>query len=72
MKTCRRDGDTLVTEGGLRIFCRNGDRYCRRWSYFINRDAGEYSGTEPRLEPNKEKGSFLTFEKLMICLRNIL
>ena len=65
MKTCRRDGDTLVAEGGLRIFAGMETDIAEGGHILSIGTPENILELNRRLEPNKEKGSFLTFEKLM-------
>lgn len=65
MKTCRRDGDTLVTSGGLRIFAGMETDIAEGGHVLSLGTPEDILELNRRLEPNKEKGSFLPFEKLM-------
>lgn len=65
MKTCRRDGDTLVTSGGLRIFAGMETDIAEGGHILSLGTPEDILELNRRLEPNKEKGTFLPFEKLM-------
>lgn len=65
MKTCRRDGDTLVTSDGLRIFAGMETDIAEGGHILSLGTPEDILELNRRLEQNKEKGSFLPFEKLM-------
>lgn len=63
-KKCIRDGDTLVTRAGLRIFA-GMETDIREGGHILSLGTPEeIMALNRRLEPYKEKGSFLPFEKL--------
>ena len=64
-KVCKRDGDTLITQGGLRIFT-GMETDIAEGGHILSIGTPEIIlELNARLEPYKEKGKFLSFEKLM-------
>ena len=65
MKTCDREGDTLVTKDGLRIFA-GMETDIREGGHILCLGAPEeILELNRRLEPHKICGSFLPFQNLM-------
>ena len=72
MKTCDREGDTLVTRGRTSDFCRDGDRYPRGRPYPLSGNAGGDPGTEPETGAiQRYAGDSCPFRKLMDLFRGI-
>lgn len=65
MKTCRREGDTLVTEDGLRIFAGMETDVAEGGHILSIGSPETILELNACLEPYKEKGKFLSFENLM-------
>lgn len=65
MKTCRREGDTLATESGLRIFSGMETDIAEGGHVLSVGTPEKILELNRRLAPYKEKGSFLPFQKLM-------
>lgn len=65
MKTCRRDSDTLITDCGLRIFAGMETDIAEGGHVLSIGTPETILEINRRLEPYKEKGAFLPFEKLM-------
>lgn len=64
-KICKRDGDTLITQDGLRIFT-GMETDIAEGGHILSIGAPEnILALNARLEPYKEKGKFLPFKKLM-------
>ena len=61
---CTREGDSLVTESGFRIFPGMETDIAEGGHTLIIGPMECILEMNQRLEPNKEKGKFLTFEKL--------
>lgn len=62
---CKRDGDTLITQDGLRIFA-GMETDIAEGGHILSIGTPEIIlELNARLEPYKEKGKFLPFEKLM-------
>ncbi len=65
LKTCKREGDTLVTKEGLRIFA-GMETDIAEGGHILSIGTPEIIlELNAWLEPYKEKGSFLPFEQLM-------
>lgn len=64
IKTCSREGDTLVTREGLRIFAGMETDMAEGGHILSIGTPEEILELNRRLEPHKEKESFLPFEKL--------
>ena len=62
---CRREGDTLVTEGGLRIFPGMETDIAEGGHILSIGSLEEIRELNRRLEPYKKPGSFLPFAKLL-------
>lgn len=65
INTCKRDGDTLVTDDGLRIFTGMETDIAEGGHILSIGTPETILELNTRLEPYKEKDSFLPFEKLM-------
>lgn len=65
MSRCRREGDTLVTADGLRIFAGMETDIAEGGHILSIGTPEDILELNRRLEPHKEKGTFLPFEKLM-------
>lgn len=65
MKKCKRDGDTLVTTEGLRIFAGMETDIAEGGHILTIGTPENILELNDRLEPYKEKGKFLPFESLM-------
>lgn len=65
MDTCRREEDTLVTGDGLRIFAGMETDIAEGGHILSIGTPEAILELNKRLEPNKERGKFLPFEKLM-------
>lgn len=65
MTTCRRDGDTLITNSGLRIFAGMETDIAEGGHILSVGTPETILKLNQILEPYKEKKSFLSFEKLM-------
>ena len=63
-KTCDREGDTLVAPSGLRIFAGMETDIAESGHVLSIGTPEEIMELNRRLEPHKEKGQFLPFEKL--------
>lgn len=65
MKTCKRDGDTLVTADGLRIFAGMETDIAEGGHILTIGTPETILELNSRLEPYKSKGKFLSFVSLM-------
>ena len=65
MQVCRRDGDTLVTRDGLRIFTGMETDIAEGGHILSIGNPEDILELNKRLENHKEKENFLPFEKLM-------
>ncbi len=65
IKVCKRDGDTLITPNGLRIFAGMETDIAEGGHILSIGTPEDILELNTRLELYKEKGSFLSFEKLM-------
>ena len=63
-KSCDREGDTLVAPSGLRIFAGMETDIAESGHVLSIGTPEEIMELNRRLEPYKEKGQFLPFEKL--------
>ncbi len=64
-KVCKRDGDSLITQDGLRIFAGMETDIAEGGHILSIGTPENILELNARLEPYKEKGNFLSFEKLM-------
>lgn len=65
MERCEREGDTFVTDCGLRIFAGMETDIAEGGHILSIGKPEEILELNKRLEPHKEKGEFLCFENLM-------
>ena len=65
MKVCKREGDSLITREGLRIFAGMETDIAEGGHILTIGTPENILELNARLEPYKEKGRFLPFEKLM-------
>ena len=65
ISVCEREGDTLITQDGLRIFAGMETDVAEGGHILSIGKPEEILALNVRLEPYKEKGKFLPFEKLM-------
>lgn len=65
LKQCRREGDTLITKGGLRIFAGMETDILEGGHILSIGTPEEILELNKKLEPYKERGKFLPFEQLM-------
>lgn len=64
-KVCKRDGDTLIAQSGLRIFAGMETDIAEGGHILSIGTPENILELNARLEPYKEKGKFLPFEQLM-------